>query len=341
MKGFIRIGGRRGAAMVELAVTMTAFLPMILIPLYLQDSINYKLIAQERVFSTVWDFAFGEYDKKSAGDLQGSILSENEEIFKNGKSGNKREKADRPSPWTDFRWPSNAVSCSQEKDFMKPGSGMGGIGGALGDITLPGQFHDQYTKGGLVECQGSIEVANYYVPSKIKMLTYKGDKDFFLKKGEFLAMNDGGKPFTFGVMVDPWTIHNPHDIEDGEGNDDFKERVNFCWGDALSGPASLTSMITFEAFEASWLLFMATAVSEKLLNPEDPTGTITEYPPRPMDISVIHPISKTYYRDTAWGLSQLYLSPYKDGKQNVFEQTYQARRFTYLGCQGSLDDGNC
>lgn len=313
-----------GAAMVELAVLMVAFVPMILIPLYLQDALQYKLTAQERVFSTVWDFAFGKYDRKSVNDLQGAILSENEEIFKNCKSGNKRNKSNPATPWADFRWPSSAVECKQkDKNFMKPSM-----------VPLAAGFHNAYTKGGLVECEGAIEVANHYVPEKIGMLTFKKNKQFFQEQGKFIEHNDGGQPLKFGVMVDPWTIHNPegdNDIKDRGNNNPFRDRVDFCWGKGLSAA-------TLVAFEGAWWVFLAKAMQKKLLSP---AMVGFDYPPRPADITSIHPISKEYDRNAAFGRKKFWVSPYEDGSENMFKETHQVRKQTYLGCPNALDNGNC
>lgn len=318
---------RDGGAMVELALLMMVMVPLVMLPLYFQDSIIYKLSAQERVFSTAWDFAFGDYEKKTVGDLRSSILQDNVEIFKNAKSGNKREKSDPAGPWADFRWPSNPVTCSRDKDFMKP------LGGGIADITLPGEFHDKFTKGGLVECQGTIEVANHYIPEDfMNNFTAGNNKKHFIPKDNFIVHQDGDEPIKFGLLVDPWTINNPDDIKDHEGNEPFIERTKYCWNGAP------TSMVTFEAFEVAWLAFMAKATQKKLLSP---VGAFMEDPPRPMDISVLHPQKSLQDRDTAFGQSRFYLTPHKDGDENMYEQTYNARKQTYLGCPGALDDGNC
>ncbi len=314
-----------GAAMVELAVLMVAFVPMILIPLYLQDALLYKLTLQERVFSSAWDFAMGDYEKKEISAHWGSIDTENQKIFKNCKSGNDKDKSDPASPWADFRWPSSGVNCTQkDRDFMKP----------TGLIPLAADFHDEYTKGGLVECKGSIEVANHYVPQKVEMLTLKKNKDFFQKQDEFIEHNDGGQPLTFGLVVDPWTIHEPDNIEDRDGNDPFVERVDYCWNGAT------TSLITFEVFEIAWIAFMAKAVSKKILSP---ALAAFEYPPRPDDISVVHPIKEEYDRDTAWGRDRFWISPYCTNSSDCgkFKDTYDNRKQTYLGCDSALDNGNC
>ncbi|RME26734.1 MAG: hypothetical protein D6806_05715, partial [Deltaproteobacteria bacterium] len=202
-----RAGGERGAAMVELAVLMLALLPMILLPLYFQDTMFYKLNLQERVFTTAWDFAFADYNHNTPDAVSNDILTENDFIFRNGWSGNKREKPNPAGPWADFRWPANPVSCrlSQHNGEFKTCKDMPLVGGGLGGLILCQQFAGatKYNKGGLVECEGKIEIANYYMPRNVKMLTSK--PEFFREKGRFIEYNDGDRPLRFGVLVDPWT----------------------------------------------------------------------------------------------------------------------------------------
>jgi len=322
-----RLAAREGGAMVELALLMMVMVPLVMLPLYFQDSIIYKLDAQERVFSTAWDFAFGDYEKKTVENLRGSILQDNEEIFKNALSGNKRDKGDPAGPWADFRWPANPVSCSRDKSFLRP------MGGGIGSITLPGEFHDRFTNGGLVECQGSIEVANHYIPEDfMNNFTAGNNKKHFIPKDNYIVHQDGDEPIRFGLLVDPWTIHDPDDIKDRDGNEPFVERADYCWYKAT------TSAATYLAFQAAWVAFLAKATQKKLLSP---LGAFMENPPLPMDISVLHPQKSLQDRDTAFGQSRFYLTPHKDGDQNMYEQTYNARKQTYLGCPGALDDGNC
>ena len=70
-----KLRGERGGAMVELAVLMLIFVPLILLPMYFQDAIRYKLDYQESVYSTAWDFAYGNYQDDSASSIAGSIES--------------------------------------------------------------------------------------------------------------------------------------------------------------------------------------------------------------------------------------------------------------------------
>ncbi len=320
----------RGGAMVELVVLMLVFVPLILLPLYFQDAVHFKLNAQEAIYSSAWDFAYGDYEKKTVSELAGSIRSENWEIFKNGHSGDKKDKAD--GPWANFKWESSGkvATCTSEKDFEKP---LGSISGA----SLIGQFHNKYTNGGLVDCRGAILVENRYIPQKfLPEFTKDNNTDMFIKKNEWLKYTDKGDDYAFGVVVDPWTIHKADNIEDGDGNSPFMERTNYCWKRAP------TSAISFAAAVATWATFMGKA-KDLVLS----VGSLGEpyyiAPNKMRDITSLHPIKNTNKRDVALGgQKNFWVSPYEDGKQNTYKKTYDNRDGWYLGCKSAIDgSGNC
>ncbi len=320
----------RGGAMVELVVLMLVFVPLILLPLYFQDAVHFKLNAQEAIYSSAWDFAYGDYEKKSVSDLAGSIRSENWEIFKNGHSGDKKDKVD--GPWANFKWESSGkvATCAGEKDFEKPL-------GKISKISIIGQFHKKYTNGGLVDCKGAIMVENRYIPQKfLPEFTKNNNTDMFIKKNEWIKYTDKGDAYAFGVVVDPWTIHNAKSIEDGSDNDPFMERSNFCWKRAATSAASFLLVV------GKWAAFMK-KVKDLVLS----VGSVSEpyylAPNKMKDITSLHPIKSTKTRDVALGgQNKFWVSPFKDGKQNTYEKTYNKRDGWYLGCKSAIDgNGNC
>ncbi len=309
--------GQSGAAMVELVVLMLVFVPLILLPMYFQDAMRFKFDAQEVVSTSAWDFAYGDYESSSAAALAGSVHSMNQRIFDNGWCGNEDDKKEPAGPWANFRWAdaSQPATCTAIKGFQKPR----GIAGVLGP--LPAAFHDKWTKGGLVECTGSIEVENHYIPS-IFMQDFSAlsDDKMFLDKGQFLPYRE----YRFGVMVDPWCIHDPADIvQDGSGNKPFKDRVEYVWKE---GP----SVITFEIFEIAIDAWFAMLTAKEIFNP---VMLAAEYPPRPADISSIHPPSKEQSVSAKWGRSSFYVTPFLDGSDDTYKKTFEKRDVWYLGCK--------
>ncbi|HEY0093945.1 MAG TPA: hypothetical protein VGB96_06455, partial [Archangium sp.] len=53
----------RGAAAVEMALSMLVFVPIFLYALFLDDLLRYSLDAQEAALSTVWDFTVQDYSR--------------------------------------------------------------------------------------------------------------------------------------------------------------------------------------------------------------------------------------------------------------------------------------
>ena len=110
---------QRGSAMVEFAVLMLAFVPMILLPLYFVDAMRYKLEAQEAVYMSVWDFAFGDYTTSTAAVLASGIDSKNQELYANFLAGDEttREAGVPLGPWADAQWNTPLDCTTVDKGF--------------------------------------------------------------------------------------------------------------------------------------------------------------------------------------------------------------------------------
>jgi hypothetical protein len=311
-----QVGGllrrERGGAMVEFAILMLVFVPLVLLPLYFQDAMRYKLEAQEAVFSTAWDFAYGDYEKRTIDSIAGGVESENKKIFENLWSGNKKPKTDPGGPWADFNWinKETPISCSGDTGFMAPS----------GVALLASSFHSQYTKGGLVSCQGGLKVKNHYIP-QLFMQDF-ALKDHFLKKGKELTYSDDPtnekEGYRFGVMVDPWTLQDPSNVqEDGSGNQPFYERVRYVW---MLAPSSLA---TYANFLSSWVGFVT---GSKLIQqgPEMPFI---------LKLTSLHLSNKEKQVWTAYGPGNYPTTEFLDGSGNKHKQAFQNRKGNYLGCK--------
>ncbi|MBW1807939.1 MAG: hypothetical protein JRJ87_07055 [Deltaproteobacteria bacterium] len=317
-----------GAAMVELVVLMLIFVPLVMLPLYFQDAIRYKLDAQEAVYSTAWDFAYGNYESKSFGDLHETIEQKNEEIFRNLWSGNKNDKQDPAGPWANFEWSGNAsqpVTCEADTAFMEPSIGA----------LLARSFHNsEYgKKGGFIECKGNIKVENHYIPQFFMTeFTGNNDKEMFLEQDQFMEFLEGGEPYKFGIMVDPWCIHNPDKIEkDAQGNPAFKDRVAYVYRKAIP------SLITFEHFELRFAAWALKLVNKKITLPIGLAVGLIDYPPGlptdTVDFTSLHfPDTTKEIKGRLSGNIEFWVSPFKDGDDNMYEKTFKAREQFYLGC---------
>jgi hypothetical protein len=298
--------GERGGAMVELVVLMLVFIPLIMLPMYFQDALRYKLDTQEAVYSTAWDFAFGKYDEETADNIAPSITSANRRIFANLWSGNRNDKRNPAGPWADFNWKSR-IDCSANKDFGSDAYGM-----------LAKAYHNDSevgTKGGLVTCKGTISVTNHYIPRVF--LQEFASKNLFDPGRNELSYPE----VKFGVMVDPWCIHDPADAEKlGDGNEAFYKRANFVW---QNGPAA----ITYNVFRGLWYIFavsMMDRISLTALFIDDPTK---------LRLSSLHFPDKRRSVEVSGGRSRFWVSPYEDGNDNLYKKTFDKRETNYLGCQ--------
>ncbi len=307
-------GGERGAAMVEFSVMMLAFVPLILLPMYFQDSLRFKLDAQEAVCSTVWDFAFANYETDTASSISGSIASSNQQVYANLWSGNKRDKPEKAGPWCDFAW-ENEISCTVDMGFAAGAYSVPLFG-------LAEDYHGAYTKGGLVTCQGNIAVENHYIPKQFNQNF--AEKELFAHGTDPLSL----PVEKLGILVDPWTIHDPSDAEeDGNGNDAFYERVDFLWKKPL----------TYQIFRGMWWIFVLKMMSKISLTAaawDDPTS---------LKMSTQHYSGDSYKTRSvtvSGGRSNFYTNPFEDGENNEYQETFENRRAIYLGCQSFGDDCN-
>ena len=320
MKRFIglrnRMRSRRGAAMVEFSILTMAFVPLILLPMYFQDALRFQLDAQEAVAATTWDFAFNDYENNTAISVKGSIEASNQARYENLWPANKKgfegsgEDKERAGPWCDFLW-EQQVTCSVNKDFAA------GAYGTLGFLSLAKQFHNEYTKGGLVSCSGNISVENQYIPKEFT-------QDFH---SEQLFPHHEAMPLPveeFAIMVDPWSIHDPGEVEKcGDGNTPFYERVEFVWKKPL----------TYWLFTAAWWIYVV-----KLMPKLSLTAAVWDDPTK-LKLSAQHygqgsSSYKTRSVTVSGGQRTFYTTPYgEDAQVQGFKDTFEARTANYLGCQ--------
>lgn len=314
-----RLRAERGGAMVELTVLMLVFVPLILLPMYFQDAMRYKLDTQEAVYSTAWDFSFADYENQSVSAIKGSIESANRNIYKNLWSGNARAKKDPAGPWADFNW-REELSCSAQKGF----------GADYPDLAMA--YHGRYTKGGLVTCKGSISVANHYVP---KAFVQQSAGDF--AEQELFEHGKSAidyRTYEFGVMVDPWTIHNPSSMIPEAGGADnlpFYQRVDFVW----KNPS------TYNDMKSGWEDF-ANAMSSKLSKDKSSLEQNLDDPMK-LKMAAAHDSGFKFSRfvQAMFDPDTYNTTPYEDGSDDNYKETYNTRKKFFMGCTSYEFTGNC
>jgi len=318
MKRFIglhkRMGSRRGAAMVEFSILTMAFVPLILLPMYFQDALRFQLDSQEAVAATTWDFAFNDYQNDTAESVRNAIEGANQARYENLWPANKKSLGEgddkqQAGPWCDFAW-EQKPTCSVDKDFASSAYG------SLGALSIAKQFHSEYTKGGLVTCSGNVSVTNQYIPEQFSQ-NFNSKKHFIGHDAMALPKEE------FAIMVDPWAIHDPAEVEKcGDGNDAYYERVEFVWKKPL----------TYWLFTAAWWIYVVKLMPKLSLTAavfDDPTKLKLAAQHYDEGSSSMNQRSVT----VSGGRSKFYTTPYGDDDPvKVFKETFEARKANYLGC---------
>jgi hypothetical protein len=339
------IKGDTGSALVEFAVLLLVFVPLILLPMYFQDALRYKLDLQESVVSTTWDFAYADYESKDFATIGPKIIDNNNAIFNNLWSGNSRVKPTPSGPWADFSWPQDddRLVCNLDDSVARP----------IGEnVELAASFHNStYTKGGLVTCHGKLDISNHYIPQ------------FFLQEfGYKEHFEQGTTPlrytYKFGLLVDPWCIHDPEDNKPAsrKKNEPFYERVEYVWKGAWP------SRETFTEFRTKWFGFKILIILLQVANSEFFEGKPNSFSrkvddPTELKLASIH--NKSFGRVIHGGFGKGLLEtladlitgnlnievdsyntiPYLDGHGDLYKQTNENRSRYYLGC--SKLEPNC
>lgn len=174
---------RRGAAAVELAVSMIFLVPLIMYMFFLQDMLVMKLNGQEAAIQAVWDY--------SVLDMSGQNVS----YYDNGGSGqvgkmNRFTYCDHTAAYDSY---SVTQDCSENESVKHHkamaahecwvGQDHGTYGGQvkcyrqgepLGTAGVPAGAKGN-AQGGLVQCHSRLGIMNYYLPNKFLTTFRKGD----------------------------------------------------------------------------------------------------------------------------------------------------------------------
>lgn len=185
---------RRGAAAVELAVTMVLLVPLILYTLFLEDLLAYKLESQEPTITAGWDYITNDYmtGRKDIGRLNRLKFCDHTVAFDsfdvgydcNGvdASGGGGEDTGSGSgsgvDATGEGWGGAAKGHHQagaaHQCWIVTGAdqvrcGIDKTGGALAmavGTAAPMYLASDWNKGGLVTCKAKLGVMNYMLPMK-------------------------------------------------------------------------------------------------------------------------------------------------------------------------------
>ncbi|RKI06319.1 hypothetical protein D7Y15_31085 [Corallococcus sp. AB030] len=266
----------RGAASVEMALSMIVLIPIFMYALFLDDLLRYSLDAQEAAVTTIWDFTTQDYTKalkQSGGGGSGpqggsSNVQHNARLtYCDHESGIDRPDAMSGSNYADCEDLDHHLAVVAHVCWMNdkakqvtceaPDTGAASLGG------LAGQYQGQFTNGGYIECSARAVVENYLLPEQFlpefskKELTKKnwkgeGNVHSNAQAGKEGEMSAGGNAYflkeqRMSIITDTWALTEDADISPSDSSGEFYERVDYVYSNVTGAMTMKSSMMDFRS----------------------------------------------------------------------------------------------
>ncbi|GMU04502.1 hypothetical protein [Corallococcus caeni] len=244
---------RRGAASVEMALSMIALIPIFMYALFLDDLLRYSLDNQEAAVTTIWDFTTQDYTKglKPGGGGGTGPQGGNSNVQHNARLTycDHESGIDRP----DVMSGSNYADCedtdhhtalvahvcwmnddAQQVTCSSPDTGAAKLGGLADD------YQDEFTNGGYIVCEARAVVENYLLPeeflpefSKEKLSKENWKKEGVAKVHDNAQAGIGGengnayflKKQTMSILTDTWALTQDADISPSDSSGEMYDRM--------------------------------------------------------------------------------------------------------------------
>jgi hypothetical protein len=353
---------RRGAATVEMAITMLLIVPIFLYALFLDDLLRYQLSQQEAILTTLWDFTNQNYDhpldpgqpKRDPGSA--TLLQQNARyMFCDHESGYDRFTQKDGDDYLDCTSEDHhkgsalvAHECwlngnAHQITCVAPKKDVGASGNGVWEKVRDGQ----HPNGGMFSCTGNLVVENYLLPKHF-MQEFAGDgKDVQLSKENWKGAGGGYhgnaengtsdtayyfEPDTFALVADSWAYNKVQSVKPGDKSGSANSPTAF-WQDTNT---VFTKNLAYLPYMAAAHLFETRLSTQGLVNPaylfpiyamggDDPTKpNLSIKPSKDPSVSV--------KQDT--GSKSYFSSPWKDGS-DTYQKTYNARGNNYMGCKSA------
>ena len=348
----------RGAAAVEMALSMIVLVPVFLYALFLDDLLRYSLEAQEAPLSTVWDATVQDHDPPSnqRGTPVASVQHNARLMFCDHESGqnryDKRSNVTLPGGGQESRlsdcadtdhhkalvahvcWLNHGhdqkgqqakqVTCEQKAD-----------GGTFGE-RLHDAFHAKYTRGGLVQCSARALVQNYLLPtqflpefSDVRLVNelWKGQGDQIHQNAiaglttntYFLAQQQ------LSLLTDTWALtppaHQRPDERYGSGGQlSLQQRAD----DVQKNHPG------FEVLQEATNQFLRRLLQDKLAVPRAGAPLVPALAIAPHGRSVKEPAESIREEGRS---ARYFHTEWRDWEGDYNKRTYEKRREGYLGCK--------
>lgn len=356
MRKVTRSRRARGAAAVELALSMIVFIPVFMYAIFLDDLLRYSLDVQEATVSTVWDFTVQDYTKPlrkestvadhpgglSAVQKYARLMYCDHESGKNDYEG-MITGSDGNMTYTDCEGTDHHKALVAHVCWINPKAQQvtcdepDSSAGSISTDPLYGRYQNSFTNGGLIRCVAKAVVENYLLPEEFlpefskKKLTRENWKD---KGGNVHSNAKEGdssnayyiKEQKLAIITDTWALTRDAKIEPGTKSGEFYDRVaNVYQNPANGGYTNVVSKSTDFLTSATEELLSSAVMADGILGdlPARPNVAISPQTGGEPTQEISQEMSKKKYFNTEW----------KDWDKNTNEKTYNARGNWYLGCK--------
>ncbi|MBX5482923.1 MAG: hypothetical protein IRZ16_13940 [Myxococcaceae bacterium] len=346
---------QRGAAMVEMALSMIVLIPVFLYTLFLNDLLKFRLDQQEATVSTLWDYTIQNYDqalptettdadnpgnrtavqkysRSTYCDHEGALDSDGSQqvTVQKGSSSyqsyvdcNHNGGTSKDHHMGELAAHACWLGQGKEVTCTSPDKNVGVVSAANG-------YAQKFQQGGMFTCSARLEVQNHLLPqkffndsfSKVDLTKHKYDVNSGEDVHKYGSQGDSSNSYvfqedTFSLLTDTWALTEVQNIDPG-GKGKLQERAAYVYENV---PA-----LSF-AWKGMAYIFTAAALQSQavIVNPNhllDVNVSIHARNGAPTK-SVKQEGSNRSYFDSAW----------MDWAKNNTQQTYNRRGDYYMGCR--------
>jgi hypothetical protein len=364
-------GKQRGAATVETAISLILVLPIVMYAILLIDLLNHHLDLQESALTSVWDYAFlnyqGNYTNEQMDDVKNQVQRQNQLMW-----------CDHTSAYDSY---DKHYDCSEEVHHTELGARacwlndatVAGADKSVAQVTCTANkdvasdvqrdligptFHNAFTKGGMFTCRAQMYAMNYFVPQKLFVnsdgtqafsQTVLTDRERFDGDNVHSAGSGAGTGDvfvypreTYALLTDTWALAVVQDELPGERHTTANPR-----------PLQRRTQHVFNTqpeygpFAAAVGEFMTQAeVSQQLLLPGNMLSGGGSNPLwanvalRPTSNGGNGAINSVSQEGTPRNYNS---TPWRDWSSDRYRRTWQARGKNYMGCRSPEqgDESSC
>ncbi|WP_223642477.1 TadE/TadG family type IV pilus assembly protein [Corallococcus sp. EGB] len=345
--------GHRGAASVEMALSMIVLIPIFLYAIFLDDLLRYSLDAQEAALSTVWDYTTQDYSKDLPQNRSGSAGTEIQYFsrltFCDHESGiDRTDRQGGDGSYLDCSDPDHhkavvAHVCWMNSNAKQVTCEAPDRGAGSSVEPRHRMYQNEYTKGGLVKCSARAVVENYMLPEtflpqfgkepKLVKKNWKGEGDVHSNAEAGVGGEDGNAYFLkeqkLAIITDTWAITENADREPGDkGGGEMYSRVDFVYSRSPKYATMAQAYATFSQKITQDLLSpLALVMGDSPLKPNLAV--------KPHDGRTPTPSISMAQEGRGGGKANYFTTEWKDWDSNKSEAIYKhgQRGEWYMGCK--------